>query len=565
MIKGMIYRNRLPLVRRDFLLGFSIALVGLHGVFILANTILLELALHHGATEAANDVYIDSLAGLSLLYLWSLLRRHKRNAWLVTLGVYLFILGANVSALLIHGGISAGWLIEIIERVVVPLAILGPLIYFRNAFTVLSDIRSFGQAVRITIVLLAVTFAYGVTGFSVLDKRDFHEEISLTTAAQRTIDQFDLTTSHPLTAYTKRAKVFMDSLSLISTGSLVFVFISFFQPLRARHTHLKQARDEAERLLSLHPGGDSEGYFKLWPHDKTYLFSRDKQAALAYRVERGVALVAGDPFGVPRSAHKLLKQFEELCYTNDWLPAFVHAKSSWQKSYERYGYTSQLIGQEAIVDIRAFLAGPAKEKYFRNIRNRFEKQGYTAELLSPPHDAALLQRLRVISDDWLTRPGRVERGFMMGYFSRAYLNQCTVMVARDSAGTIQAFLNQIPSFDLQEANYDMLRGAATAPSNVSDYLLMSFIETVAGTGMVRVNLGLSPLAGLDESDDSSLISVAMRLVYRGGDRFYSFQGLRKFKAKYEPEWSDRFVVYKNGVSGFTRTVRALTRAMNHLS
>ena len=102
----MNYRSRLLGVRRDFLLKFSVALVGLHAIFILLSTILMELALHRGAPEQANDIYIDTLAGLSLLYLWSLLRRHKRNAWIVTLGVYIFTLGANTSRVLSHRELS---------------------------------------------------------------------------------------------------------------------------------------------------------------------------------------------------------------------------------------------------------------------------------------------------------------------------------------------------------------------------------------------------------------------------------------------------------------------------
>jgi phosphatidylglycerol lysyltransferase len=560
----MSYSHRMFKVRRKFLLDVSVNLVGLHGIFILVHSILMLLAVRRGAPHLANVIYIDVLAGLSLVYLWSLLRRYKRNAWLVTINVYVFLLGFHLSALLPQHSMTANWGLEVIEQLALPLAVLGPLVYFRKSFTVRSDTRSFAQAVRVSLILLLITFAYGVIGFSVLDNSDFHEEISLPAATQRTIDQFDLTTSHPLSPHTRRATLFMGSLSVISTGAVIFVFISFFQPLRARHVDIRQAREHAERLLKEY-SNDSEDYFKLWPQDKSYIFSSDQQAAIAYRVERGVALVVGDPFGEQSSMLSLLKDFEELCYTNDWQPAFVHSQPAWQKLYAQRGYTAQVIGQEAEVDIDVFMNGVRRDKYFRNINNRFVKAGYTTELLQPPHNDALLQRLRVISDDWLERPGRTERGFMMGHASDGYLQQCTVVVARDSAGTIQGFLNQVPTYEPKVANYDLLRSASTAQSNINDYVLLSFIDSLHARGYTQINLGLSPLAGIDESNDNSLISTAMRLIYKGGDRFYSFQGLRKFKAKYDPIWSDRYVVYKNGVPGFTRTVRALTRAMSRLS
>lgn len=559
----MTVLKRLFAVRRSFLLYLSIYLVGLYGIFIIASALLAQLEIHRGVTGVVVDVDADILAGISLVYLWWLLRRRKHNAWLVTVGAYIFILGFNLSSVLMHHGLTNEWWLLLLKRIIVPLCVLGPLLYFRTSFTVRSDIKSFTQAVRVSLVLLGVAFLFGVIGFTVLDTADFHEEISLPVATQRTIDQFDLTTSHPLVPHTRRAQVFMDSLSIISVGSLAFVFVSFFQPLKARYGHIKHDRDAAEALIHKYPS-DSEDFFKLWPHDKSYLFSRDKRAGLAYRVERGVALVVGDPFGDPTVYDEILSEFNDLCYTNDWLPAFVHVRPQMLETFAQYGYNSQLIGQEAIVDLSLFREQTRRSKYFRNIINRFEKQSYDFERLLPPHSPAVVQRLQVISDEWLARPGRTERGLVMGHFTADYLQMCAVIVARDAAGTIQGFLNQVPTYETKTANFDMLRHASTAAGNINDFLLCSYIDVAVADSFTHLNLGLSPLAGLDAIEDTSLIGTAMRLLYKGGDRLYSFQGLRKFKAKYEPEWSDRYIVYTGGVTGFARTVRALNRAMNHL-
>ena len=559
-MQSMIKIYRLFEVRRSFLLPLSVHLVGINGLFVLATTMLNQIAIRRGSATVISDVNINILAGLSLIYLWSLLRRHKHNAWLVTMGVYLFTLGFNLSYISLHMSMHASLSLEIIKRIIVPLTIVGPLVYFRAAFDVRSDIRGFGQAVRVTLVLMTVTFLYGVSGFTLLDNKDFQTEINLPMAAQRTIDQFDLTTKFPLKPHTRRAMVFLDSLSVVSTASVAFVFISFFQPLRARYTHLRQSREEAEALLEIHKG-TSEDFFKIWPHDKSYMFSADHKAGLAYKVERGVAIVVGDPFGDRKSAGPLLGQFEELCYTNDWLPAFVHSEPDWQSFYKQKGYTVQSIGEEAIVSTTDFVTNVSQNKYFRQIRNRFKKQLFTIELLMPPHNKAIIERLRAISDDWLTGPGRAERTFVMGYFSEGYLQQCPLMVARDGAGTISAFLNRVPSYDAEEANFDMLRHAKNSPGNINDFLLSEFIQQLAEEAVPRLNLGLCPLANIGETKNTSVITAAMRFMYANGDRFYSFKGLYRFKAKYEPTWSTRYVVYKNGVPGFTRTMRALSRAM----
>jgi phosphatidylglycerol lysyltransferase len=224
----------------------------------------------------------------------------------------------------------------------------------------------------------------------------------------------------------------------------------------------------------------------------------------------------------------------------------------------------QKIGQEAVVNIAHFEAEVSRNKYFRHITNKFTKQDFSCEMLTPPHHDAVLQRLKVISDDWLTQPGRVERGYAMGYFTNEYMQQCSIMVVRDAAGTIQAFLNQVPAaFDSHEATYDLLRHTSSSLSNINDFLLNSFIMTMQERGYTDVNLGLCPLAGLHERDPSqqSFIDNILRFAYANGDRIYSFSGLYRFKSKYEPDWHDRFIVYQGGVRGFSRTMTALARAM----
>jgi phosphatidylglycerol lysyltransferase len=147
------------------------------------------------------------------------------------------------------------------------------------------------------------------------------------------------------------------------------------------------------------------------------------------------------------------------------------------------------------------------------------------------------------------------------------MQQCEILVARDAAGTIQAFVNLVPAdFDTHEATYDLLRNAQGSLGNINDYLLMNLIKRLHSHGYERLNLGLAPLGGLEDSDDEerTLIDNVLQFAYANGDRFYSFSGLYRFKAKYEPEWQDRFVAYQDGMRGFSRTMTALTRCMRNV-
>jgi len=558
---------RLPLtehfkLRREFLLQLVVLTVGLHGVFIISTTLLEQLAIHSGRMSSSNlDVDVPLLIGLGLIYLSTLLRRRKRAAWVIALLAYIFMIGfyANQTA----AAFDHHAYLEVVRKFIIPVLLIGLLWVYQSAFTVKSDIRSFRYSARVSLIVLLVALLYGTAGFILLDRYDFHQEITPGRAVERTLDQFGLTTSRDLVPSTRRAKLFVSSLSVVSVGAVGYMIISLFQPIRARYVSHTHDRERAEALLKSGIGktGKSEDFFKLWPHDKLYFFDKNTRAGLAYKVRGGVALVVGDPFGDQEAASRLLREFRDLCYGNDWLPAFVHTEPDWSDFYRKHGLGLQKVGEEAVVDIAKFDAEVRGNKYFRQIRNRFEREKFTTELLLPPHDKAVVARLRTVSDDWLAQPGRSERSFLLGYFSEPYLQQCALLVARDAAGTIQAFINQVPSFDPKEANFDMLRHAADSPGNINDFLLMAFIDYARTEGFKRVNLGLAPLAGLHDIDDNSVVTRAMRFLYSNGDRFYSFSGLERFKAKYQPDWSDRFMAYPASTRNFVRVTNALNRAM----
>lgn len=546
-------------IRRSFGSRFISLLVSAHGAFILATTLLEQIYINRSLHFSAVTIDLPILIGVSLIYLSTLLRRHKFRAWAVTVLAYAFYFGVN-SVFLLTGDHQHYGIIGLVRGGVLPVVLLLLLIKFRRDFIVQSEARSYAVAARFSAVILGVALLYGFAGFSLLDHSDFHQEISPSTALNYTIDQLGITTM-PLHPYTRRARLFVDSLSLVSVLAITYVIISFFEPLRLRHADQAAARAQLMKLLEDYPA-HSEDYFKLWPHDKQYFFDHSTTSGLAYHVHRGVALILGDPVGNSRQFQALIKEFEDICFINDWLPGWLHVQDTHEKLFAANGYTMQKIGEEAVVHLEPFLTNVVKNKYFRHIRNKFTKQGFTAELLAPPHHAAVKDRLQQVSNDWLSRGGRVERGFVMGYYNDAYIDSCSIMVVRDAAGTIQAFLNLIPAhFDPDEATFDMLRHTANSPGNINDFLLINFAEYCQAAGFSRINLGLCPLVGLEDEDAKSLPDTVLRFAYANGDRFYSFSGLHRFKSKYEPEWRDRYSAYKGGVRGFTRIMNALVQTV----
>jgi phosphatidylglycerol lysyltransferase len=535
-------------------------LVLLYGLLSIAESLMRQLQIHghHHIHELL--LTLPVLFGLGYIYLGTLLLRLKRNAWLAGLALSAAVFIVNLSTFTdrYHDGMHLHPL-ESGMRLMLPALVFVMLSVNRNVFRVQSDRVGFRQALRITLAVLAAALLYGVAGFVLLDQHDFHQEISIVTALHQTIDQFGLTTAS-VVPHTARARLFMDSLSAVSAAAALSIVLAFFQPIRLRIKPQLRDRIRAEELLRQYPS-DIDDFFKLWPHDKHYFFDAERKSGLAYHVSTGVALVVGDPFGDPERFAALGRIFQEFCFVNDWRAAFVHVGDHHLELYKDLGFRAQKIGEEAVLNLQTF-AEHRNDKYFRQIRNRFTKLGYTTEVLEAPLDEHTLSDLAAISREWLERPGRAERGFMLGSYSSDYMQASRVVVARDADGTICGFMNLVPTYEPKTANYDLLRCRADAPGNSNDFLVLGAIDYLQADGCQTLNLGLCPLAGLDEAPETTtVIEKALQFIYANGDRFYSFSGLTRFKAKYHPDWENRYIVYSGGPAGFARAMGALTRAM----
>jgi phosphatidylglycerol lysyltransferase len=171
-----------------------------------------------------------------------------------------------------------------------------------------------------------------------------------------------------------------------------------------------------------------------------------------------------------------------------------------------------------------------------------------------------MDALKKVSDSWLTLPGKTERRFMLGYFDKDYLNSCPVLVVRDDAQQVVGFLNQVPT-KTAEVNVDLMRHSANAVPNVNDFMFVNFLLAMKEHGFKTANLGLCPLAGLSKDENTNVTKNILMFVYQNGNRFFGFNGLERFKNKFEPEWRSRYTAYQDGIVGFSRAMSALNKAL----
>jgi phosphatidylglycerol lysyltransferase len=198
------------------------------------------------------------------------------------------------------------------------------------------------------------------------------------------------------------------------------------------------------------------------------------------------------------------------------------------------------MGEEAVVALQGFsLEGPARKK-LRTTYNRALRDGLSLEILDPPHAAGLMAEVRAVSDAWLAARGGREKRFSVGRFDPDYLQRFPLVTVR-LEGRVVAFANLLAATGRRAAAVDLMRHRQDAPGNAMEFLFTALLVELAGRGFAEFSLGMTPLAGLTARRGSDLWTRFGALVYRRGDRFYNFEGLRRFKSKFDPEWRPRYL------------------------
>ena len=162
--------------------------------------------------------------------------------------------------------------------------------------------------------------------------------------------------------------------------------------------------------------------------------------------------------------------------------------------------------------------------------------------------AELLPELRLISDAWLAAKRTREKRFSLGFFDEAYLSRFPAAVVRQG-GRVVAFANVWPTGTREELSVDLMRYADDAPPNVMDYLFIRLMLWGREAGYRWFNLGMAPLSGFPNR--GALAPLWCRvgtIVYRYGEHFYNFRGLRQYKEKFDPVWEPKYLASPGGLA-----------------
>jgi lysyl-tRNA synthetase class 2 len=224
--------------------------------------------------------------------------------------------------------------------------------------------------------------------------------------------------------------------------------------------------------------------------------------------------------------------------------------------WRQAGLRALYIGDEAIVETKAFsLEGRAIRKVRQSV-SRLRAAGYTVELrdvCSIPR--ALQAELEEISRRW--RDGAPERGFSMAMDSLRHPHELgsLVIVARDRDGAARAFLHFVPTHGRPAMSLSLMRRDPETPNGLIEFLVAEAIELLRNRGIEEVSLNFAAFARIMHSPRGRGDRLLGRIVALANP-YFQIESLYRFNAKFFPRWESRYLVYE-GALGLPKAALAV--------
>jgi len=266
-----------------------------------------------------------------------------------------------------------------------------------------------------------------------------------------------------------------------------------------------------------------------------------------YGVEGRSWVALGDPIGPEDEVTELAWHFREEADRHGAWPVFYEVGTDRLPLYIDLGLTLLKLGEAAVVPLEGFTLEGGRRKGLRRTITEVSRHGTTFCVVPPEGVGELLPELKRVSDSWLEEKHTREKGFSLGRFDERYIERFPIGIVRVE-GKAVAFANLLSSGDSTEISLDLMRYSPGAPAGVMEYLFIQLLLWGKEQGYKQFNLGMAPLSGLQNRTLAPLWSRAGALLYRHGEHFYNFRGLRQYKEKFDPSWEPRYLASPGGLA-----------------
>lgn len=485
-------------------------------------------------------VYVNStafatsiLTGIALIYLARNLKRRKRRAWNLAILFLTINIGSDFFRFHRH-----------IDQIFISLFLLIALLFFNDEFSAKSDpttkwrpLIGFFLAVM-SVLALGIGILYFRHGTSIIGYPSFSDKFL-------TVTRGLLGLSGPVEFASDRIA---DTVGF-TLGTFGFFVIAVPIALYLRRikpiAHMDSSDiTQIQEILQRDQFADSLSYFAT-RYDKSVIWSSNGKAGVVYRVENGVMLASGDPFGEFSLWPEVIDLFLQRASEFAWTPAVIgcteRAGAVW---IEKAKMIAIDLGDEAIVNVADFSLDGRPMKNVREMINKITRKGYSTRTLRIA-DLEDQERNQLINKATEWRYGVPERGFSMALdrFLDPIDNQSIITIA-ETEGKIMAFLSFVP-WGKNSLSLDRMQRDRNCESGVNELLIASSIENVQTLGILEISLNFASFKSVFEAADKISAGPIIRLrrnFFRVISVWFQVESLYRFNAKFQPEWRTRYVL-----------------------
>ena len=281
--------------------------------------------------------------------------------------------------------------------------------------------------------------------------------------------------------------------------------------------------------------------------DKRFLVSDSGDAFLMYQVKGASWIVLGDPVGPSEAWSELLWAIRARADAAQGRLLLYQIGLRIVPIAIEMGLKLVKYGEEATVELDGFTLDTPDMRSVRKASRVAERAGAAFAVVPAADMPAIIPELQAISDWWLADKHHAEKSFSVGRFEPGYLAQFDCAVVRIE-GRIVAFANVWGTPNKQELSVDLMRHAEDMPQGGMDFLFTRLMLWGHEHGYRHFSLGMAPLSGIEARRLSPTWSKVAAFLFRHGERFYGFAGLRAYKEKFRPNWTPRYIASPGGTS-----------------
>lgn len=276
-------------------------------------------------------------------------------------------------------------------------------------------------------------------------------------------------------------------------------------------------------------------------NDNYFFFEEELEIGIIFQENEHNIFVLGDPIGNSKNVFVFLNRLLMVAEKKGKYLIFYQTSTKFLNYYNELNFDMFKLGEEGIVDLENWTLSGKSKRGFRSTLNQAEKLEYEFEIINPPFDSNIYKQLMDISNEWLDE--RKEMTFSVGRYEKSYLNSSSIGVIKEkNSNRIIGFVSLMPTYTEHTISIDLIRWNENPNIAMMDLLYLKILQWSQEQKFSYFNLGMSPLSS-SYDNTSTWKNTIFSSIYSNSRHFYSFKGLRGYKAKFKPNWKGRYLVY----------------------